>query len=354
MLASFSATAYVGDIAMSQLQETSLGEIAIVAPASVWGNEVKFSEWLANNLTQLTDVLGVGDLELVGRELPVGDFRCDIVAREVGSGRTMIIENQFDKTDHDHLGKVLTYAAQHNAEMIVWISPEIREEHRAAIDWLNKVTGKEIGFFAVKLRVIKIDASRPAPLLEIQSSPNDWVKPVSTSNNSVPTPREESYRQFFQPLIDDLRNIHQFTNARVALPQSWYSFSSGTRGFNYTAEFSTGNLMRASVYIDIGVKEANKAAFDILFEKRAAIEYIAKTPLVWERLDNRRSCRIYVAKSDSSIDQIASNAPEAHKWLIERLLALKTAFAPELPNAASVAEANLKSAEPPEGSIDGG
>lgn len=134
---------------MSQSAVLKLGEITNVNANFAWLNEVAFSAWLASNLGRLTDVLGVGDLELVGTELPVGDFRCDIVAREVNSNRFMVIENQFTKTDHDHLGKLLTYATQHNAELVVWISPDIRDEHRAAIDWLNKTTRDEIGFFAI-------------------------------------------------------------------------------------------------------------------------------------------------------------------------------------------------------------
>ena len=157
---------------MSQSTVLTLGEITNVAPNSAWLGEVAFSIWLAANLGRLTDVRGVGDLELVGTELPVEDSRCDIVAREVNSGRFMVIANQFTKTDHDHLGKLLTYATQHNAEMVVWIRPDIRDEHRAPIDWLNKTTRDEIGFFAVQPCVIAINGSLPAPLLELRSSPN--------------------------------------------------------------------------------------------------------------------------------------------------------------------------------------
>jgi hypothetical protein len=173
---------------------------------------------------------------------------------------------------------VLTYAAQNSAEIIVWISTEIRDEHRAAIDWLNKITKDEIGLFAVELRVITIDGSRPAPLLELRSSPNIWIKSESKLKPG-PSPRDELYREFFQPLLDESREKHGFTNTRIAQPQSWYLFSSGTRGFNYSVEFSKGNPMRARVYIDTGDKDANKAAFDSLFASKNEVEAAAK----WER-----------------------------------------------------------------------
>ncbi len=338
---------------MSQSTVVTLGEITNVAPNAAWPGEVAFSTWLAANLGRLTDVLGVGDLELVGTELPVGDFRCDVVAREVNSNRFVVIENQFSKTDHDHLGKLPTYATQHDAQMVMWISPEIHDEHRAAIDWLNKTTRDEIGFFAVQLRVIAINGSLPAPLLELRSSANVLLKPASISTVSAPSARDESYRKFFQPLIDELRDKYHFTKARIAQPLSWYFFASGTKGFNYKAEFASGKRMRATIYIDMGVAEANKAAFDALFNKRVEFQAKMTSDLVWERLDNRRACRISVVKQESSIDQVSSNASDARTWLIEKLLELKAVFGAALPAAASASETGLDPLEPAMNATDG-
>lgn len=285
----------------------TLGEISDVAANVAWTNEVTFSAWLAANLDRLSDILDVGDLELVGTELAAGEFRCNVVAREVTSGRVMVIENQFGKTDHDHLGKLLTYAAQHNADIVVWVGRAIRDEHRAAIDWLNKVTLEKIGFFAVQLRVVKIDNSRPAPLLEVKASPNVWVKPDASTATTV-SPRNELYRAFFQPLIDELRTQH-FTNAKAGQPQSWYFFKSGKTGFNYAVEFSSGNRLRAGLYIDTLKRDPNKAAFDVFQAKQSELQAKIGIPIEWERLDAKRACRISVTRADSSIDQVARIQP---------------------------------------------
>jgi hypothetical protein len=118
---------------MSNTTGVPLGELVDVSATLAWQTEVIFSNWLALNLGRLASTLGMDDLELIGTELAVGDFRSDVVAREAGTARLVVIENQFTKTDHDHLGKLLTYAAKHAAEIVVWVSPIIRDEHRAAI-----------------------------------------------------------------------------------------------------------------------------------------------------------------------------------------------------------------------------
>jgi hypothetical protein len=319
---------------MSQAQSTSLGEINDVLAAIAWANEVSFSSWLAANLGRLSDVLNLGDLELIGTEQAAGDYLCDIVAREVVTGRIVIVENQLNKTDHDHLGKLITYAAQHDASIVIWISTDIREEHRAAVDWLNKTARGDIGFFAVQLRVIKIDNSRPAPIFEHRATPNITTKlpPIAP-----PSTRSEAYRQFFQSLIDELRS-KGFTNAKVAQPIAWYTFASGTGGFNYLVEFSRGKKLRAGLYINTGDRDANKAAFDALREQRNLIDEELKDTLEWDRLDERRACKISAVLPETTIDQAPSKGPEMHQWVMGRLLALKSVFGSRLLDAAAIAE----------------
>ena len=179
------------------------------------------------------------------------------------------------------------------------------------------------------------------------------IKPASISTIFAPSARDESYRKFFQPLIDKLRDKYHFTKARIAQPLSWYFFASGTKGFNYTAEFASGKRMRATIYIDMGVAEANKAAFNALVNKSAEFQEKMTSELVWECLDNRQACRISVVKPESSIDQVSSNAPDARTWLIEKLLELKAAFGTVLPAAASAAETGLDPLEPAINALDG-
>ena len=137
----------------SELKKVSLNEI--------WKHEASdFTPWLAENIQELGDALGM-DLEIVDREAPVGDFSLDLLAQVEGSSRTVVIENQFKQTNHDHLGKLLTYAGGNDASVVIWVSEKIRDEHRQALEWLNQRTDTETQFFAVVVEILQIDDFKP-------------------------------------------------------------------------------------------------------------------------------------------------------------------------------------------------
>jgi hypothetical protein len=229
------------------MSSVELGKLEQVNPRNLWLSEsAHFTPWLTTNLATLGDALGL-ELELIRAESSVGPFACDIEAREISTGRKVIIENQLEQTDHGHLGQLLTYAAGLDATIIVWISPLVREEHRQAIDFLNRHTAEGLDFFAVSLEVVKIGSSLPAVVFRLVASPNAWAKTVATMTRSAPpSSRMLAYQEFFQGVIDELRTVHHFTNARIGQPLSWYSFSSGTKGLLYSASFTAQAQLRAS------------------------------------------------------------------------------------------------------------
>lgn len=309
----------------------TFGQLKRLDLRSVWTKEATdFTPWLAENIQELGKALGM-DIELVAREASVGDFSLDLLAKDLGSNRTVILENQLTATDHDHLGKLLTYAAGYDAAVIIWISESIREEHRQALDWLNQRTDSETAFFGVIVEVLQIDESMPAYNFKPVVFPNEWQKTqhkVKDRNTSV---RSEAYREYFQQLIDELREKHKFTGARLGQPQSWYSFSSGISGIYYSASFAQAELVRAEIYIDQRDGQKNKQLFDWLENDKEVIENEFGDKLDWQRLDNRQACRIAIYRN-GSIDLDAASLQEIRSWTIGQLLNLKKVFGKRLKN----------------------
>ena len=199
-------------------------------------------------------------LELQTHEAPVGDFSLDLLAKDLGSNRVVVVENQLNQTDHDHLGKLLTYAGGYDAGVVIWVAETIREEHRQALDWLNHRTDQETEFFGVVVEVLQIENSTPAYNFRAVVFPNDWQK-RARSQTKTTSSKGEAFRQYFQPLIDELREKHRFTGARVAQPQNWYAFSIGTSGIPASAVFAGNGTIRVELYIDVGEARHEQASF---------------------------------------------------------------------------------------------
>ena len=156
------------------MMEVVFGRLETVNVRTAWGHEaLDFTPWLGANLDRLSEVLGL-PLELEKIEQSVGRYSADILARNPSDGSAVLIENQLEFSDHTHLGQILTYLTGLEAQTIVWVAPEFRDEHRSAIKWLNEHTKEPFAFFAVRVRVVRIGDSPLAPLFEIVEQPNDW------------------------------------------------------------------------------------------------------------------------------------------------------------------------------------
>ena len=209
---------------------------------------------------------------------------------------------------------------------------EFREEHRQALDWLNQRTGEETQFCWVIWELLRIDDSRPAINFKLAASPNEWRKEsmgTSSRSNTGTTERGERYRNFFQILIDRLREEEKFTTARKAQPLNEYNFASGYGGIGYRSHFNQYGKAGIAIYIDRGEVGYNKDIFDRLISQKDIIESELAANLEWSRLDDYRASRIDAVRS-GSIDDDDEALEEVQGWMIERLLAFKRGFGPRL------------------------
>ena len=306
-------------------ESSELGRIEKGDLREAWPREADdFTPWLADHISELGNALGL-ELELQSQEAPIGAFSLDLLARVSGTNRTVIIENQLGPTDHDHLGKLLTYAGGCDAHVIIWVAKDLRDEHRQALDWLNQRTDEDTEFYGVVVEVWKIDDSRPAPHFNMVATPNEWHREAAdTVRLGNISDKNLRYKSFFQNLIDKLKE-RGFTNARKAQPRSWCNFSAGHGSrAQYAAGFSQGGKVRVYVYIDSNNGDWNKNLFDRLMEQKESIESELGESLEWERLDHRRASRVDIRRQ-GGIDN-DETLEEVEDWMIDKLLDFKRVF----------------------------
>ncbi|MYD45827.1 MAG: DUF4268 domain-containing protein [Gammaproteobacteria bacterium] len=307
-----------------------LGLIEKVDLRNVWKNEAKnFTPWLVENISKLGEALRM-ELEVEAMEAPVGSFALDILVRVVESGQTgrvVIIENQFEQTDHDHLGKLITYAAGYEAGIIVWITEQFKEEHRQALDWLNRRSDDSTEFFGIQIELWKIGNSRPAPRFNLIVTPNAWQRESKRNllGRKIST-KDRKYEAFFQKLLDGLREIN-FCKTRTSQPTFQCTFPSGFgKTFRYKAAFDKQGTPRIELNIDSGSKSRNDSIFEHLHRRKEEIQRPFEETLNWENLDNNRYSRIFISYKDGTIDDEDSILEDVRSWMEEKLVSFRANF----------------------------
>ena len=315
----------------------NFSELKKIPLREIWQHEASdFTPWLESNIQTLGDALGM-DLEVVNREARVGDFALDLLAYDLGSSRTVIIENQLTPTDHDHLGKLLTYAAGFDTSTVIWIAEEVRDEHRQAMEWLNQRTDTETQFFAVVVEVLQIDNSNPALSFKLVVSPNEWQKSKKQKTSTNPSSRGEKYKSYTQMLIDELREKHEFTGASAGQPYNSYTFSSGITGIGYGIQFARGDKVLTYVSIHQNVRANRLDLFDALEKRKGKIESDFGSPLEWNRSEEQQISWIGVPR-DGNIELSDDELEEIREWHIRNLLKFKEVFPPEIKKALETLE----------------
>jgi len=329
------------------MSDVRLGTITREELRTVWAGEAtSFTPWLKENLALLGDALGL-ELEAVDREVAVGPFAADILVRDLSTGAYVVIGNQLEQTDHNHLGQLITYASGLGASIIIWVSRRLREEHRQALDWLNQNTSPEIGFYGVELELFKIGDSPPAPYFKVTASPNEPVKAAKAQAN-VPSGRGLRYQEFWRELIPALKAKDPGSTSASperAGPQSWFGIPVGRSGFGIALAFTSKRTARVELYIDVGDQARNKLAFDSLLANRTDLETAFGEPLTWDRLDQRRASRISV-EHPGTIDDPEEKLMELRDWAVDRMIRLRDVFAP----AVRTLDLSVTPEDEPEGS----
>ncbi|MCJ8501363.1 DUF4268 domain-containing protein [Desulfatitalea alkaliphila] len=278
---------------------------------TVWEHEARdFTTWLANNLELLGEEIGI-DLEHRCNEYTVGKFRLDILAHDLTNDRPVAIENQLEVTDHSHLGQLLTYLAQFPKTGIgIWISKRMRDEHIAALEWLNNQSKDGWSFFGVEVKLFKVDNSLPAPYFDIIVKPNDYTKNRTRGDGSAPSQKLLAYQNFWQNLLDTFKSKYPgITNASKGPTQNWCAIPSGYGGLAFQWAFKSMSRFVIELYIDFANdqghrSEKNEVFFRLISEKREEIEHAMQTKLKWEQLPAAVSCRIELERDGVNIESL--------------------------------------------------
>jgi hypothetical protein len=309
----------------------NLGKLVKIELRDIWMSESSdFTPWLAReeNLLTLGETLGL-ELELEAQEKAVGPFRADILCKDIGTNAWVLIENQLERTDHSHLGQLLTYASGLEAVTIVWIAARFTEEHRSTLDWLNRITDETFRFFGVEVELWRIGDSPAAPRFNIVSKPNNWNKLVTQAARAIDEAELSGTKALQLAYWGALGAIliskgGPLAKERKPQPQSWMSYSIGRSGFGVNASQSRPKRqVRAELYMS---NPNAKAFFHLLHAQKATIQAELGYELDWEELPAGKDTRISVALNGTDPEDQA-DWPRQHEWLAVRLNEFYRVFA---------------------------
>jgi hypothetical protein len=299
-----------------------LSKIKKLELRKVWNNEARdFTNWLAqeDSLDQLGNEIGI-DITLLKTEASVGKYNVDILAEEETSRRKIIIENQLEDTNHDHLGKIITYASGYDAKIIIWIVKDVREEHHKAIEWLNEHTDEEISFFLIKIELLQIGDSDPAPQFEILASPNEWAKTIkSTQSNGELTETKLLQLEFWKEFKSFIQKKDSSIRLKSPSPRNWYNISIGSRSVSISLSTSIRtNTISCELYFD-----DNKELFNLLLNNKSEIESFSGEEFEWVNM--KKDSRMRLTKEAQNYFSV-DNYDENFQWFYEKIIILRKVY----------------------------
>jgi len=306
-----------------------VGKLESVPLRELWKHEERgFSSWLEHNIDVLSEALGIS-LSVEQREKAAGTFQADLVAKDAGDN-LVIIENQLEPTDHEHLGKVLIYLTNLEAKTAIWITSEPRPEHIRAVDWLNEVTPGDTSFYLVRVAAYRIGGSEPAPLFTVIVAPSAETKDLGRQKKDL-AERHILRLKFWGQLLARAKAKGVTLHANISPSKSnWISTGAGKSGLAFGYVIWLEEKTAVELYIDTGDGEQNKHIFDSLYSKKEEIEAKFGGPLLWERLDNRRASRISFSIRKGGLKDDESNWAAIQDEMIEAMDRFSKALKPHI------------------------
>jgi len=296
----------------------------------VWKTEAQdFTPWLANeeNLALLGETIHM-DLELEAVEKYVGPFRADILCRNTDDNSHVLVENQVERTDHTHLGQLMTYAAGLDTVSIVWIAREFTDEHRAALDWLNEITGDKFNFFGLEIELWRIGDSAIAPKFNIVSKPNDWTKGKAANAGSLSadnlTPIQQLKYDYWASFSSFIKNSDTKLHAKKPKCKHWASYGIGSSKAGSSALLNTQQGI-ISISLKIYASEDRLAVFNLLHQNREEIEKEMGCELEWDEKPDKKSSNVY-ARNPQMNPTDRDSWPKQHAWMLEHLEKFRKVF----------------------------
>ncbi|MFW8744841.1 DUF4268 domain-containing protein [Mesorhizobium japonicum] len=297
-----------------------------------WESEPNdFTPWLAkqDSLNLLSDALNLDGLVAIETEHKIGDFSLDILCQDADG--CVIIENQLEKTDHTHLGQIITYASGVEAKKIIWVAESFRSEHIAAFQFLNENTTEDLNFFAVAIELWQIDNSAKAPSFNVIVKPNGWAKAEreNAKNAANTTPTKQLQYKFWSKFKEYIDEKDCGFNTAQPKPQHWFDVHLGRGGYKL-ALTTNSRLSRLGVEVYIFHPEA-KEKFKLLEDQKTQIEAQLGFSLDWQILPESDACRIVLYKPDCDIED-ETRWPQYFDWLATTTNHFVRVFKPILRN----------------------
>lgn len=301
----------------------NLGTISKCNVGEVWAQETDFSDWLAmpDNLQQLCDTLGIETIDSVEREAGVGPYRADIVGT-MSDGKHVVIENQWDRTNHDHLGKVITYASGKGASVVIWIAESYDDEHSSAIEWLNNISN-DTWFFLVMIELVRIGDSDPAPLFNVIQRPNNYIQMQNAPQTEADRIRYDYWRGFldYASGSEVLRKTLPGVDSRRPMSYNYYAFSKGCNGFEIHVILSMKKQTKQAFSIRIWIPN-NKNLYERFLESRGNIEDELGMEFAWKNSESNKSSSITCTRDLKS----GESGDSSYRWCEQMAPRMKEIF----------------------------